>query len=310
MPLAPEAAEFLRQTAALNAPAVSTLPVAQSRAQVVEAPLPWPECGPIADRMIRGPGGALAVRCYRPAAAVAAIPAGVVFLHGGGWVLADVAKYERFCRELANASGCQVFSVEYRLAPEHKFPASVEDAYAALVWAAERSRELGVERVAICGDSAGGNLAAAVCLMAREHGGPPIAAQALLYPVADCDFETGSYREFAEGHLLTRDSMRWFFRQYLADPGQATHPWVSPLRAADLSGLPPALVVTCQYDVLRDEGDAYAGRLSAAGVAVERLPCPGQLHGFLRRPDVFPAAAPAIERVGGWLRATLCADRA
>lgn len=244
---------------------------------------PRPEGEPVAsvlDRTIPGPAGEIPVRIYDPGGAG---PKGVIsWFHGGGWVIGDLESADAGCRMLANASGCVVVSVDYRLAPEHKFPAAADDCYAAAKWVAANAASLGADpaRHAVGGDSAGGNLAAVVAQLARANGAPDLRFQLLVYPVTDYNYDTPSYRENAEGYLLTKDSMVWFWDHYLNNPAEGNDPKASPLRASDLSGLPRALVITCEYDPLRDEGEAYASRLAEAGVPTTAVRFNGQIHGL------------------------------
>jgi acetyl esterase len=196
-----------------------------------------------------------------------------------------------------------VVSVDYRLAPEHKYPAAAEDAYAATMWVREHAGVLSIDprRVAVAGDSAGGNLAAVTALMARDRGQPPLAAQVLIYPITDGDFDTPSYQEFADGYTLTRGAMKWFFRQYLSSEHQAQEPYVCPAQAADLRGLPRALIITAEYDPLRDEAEAYARRLMDSGVPVQLTRYDGMIHGFLRRLNTFDAARVALKEISSFL---------
>lgn len=261
------------------------------------------EVDKVEDRRVPGRAGEIPVRVYTPRSS-APFPA-LVFFHGGGWVIGDIETHDALCRALANAAGAVVVSVDYRLAPEHRYPAAVEDAYAAAVWTREHAAELSADREKVCvgGDSAGGNLAAVVALMARDRGAPSFACQLLLYPVTDHDFETASYRENAEGYFLTREDMMWFWEHYLSDESQGAEAYASPLRAKDFSGLPPALVVTAEYDPLRDEGEEYARRLEAAGVRARLLRYDGMIHGFLRRTRGIDLARVAIREIGehlGW----------
>ncbi|MFI1675577.1 alpha/beta hydrolase [Streptomyces sp. NPDC020607] len=266
------------------------------------------------DRTIPGPPGAprLPVRLYMPAPETDPRPAAprptVVFFHGGGYVLCGLDSHDATVRALAARSGAVVVSVAYRLAPEHRFPAAVDDAYAALCWAAGESAALGgdPDAVVTAGDSSGGGLAAAVALRARDEGGPAIALQVLLYPLLDAAQDTASYRENAHGYFPTAAHLRWFWQQYLGADGQGEHPHASPLRAADLHGLPPAYIVTAGCDPLRDEGLAYAARLRAAGGQVTTDHHPHMFHGFLGFPEVLPdavramtGAAEAIGSTGG-----------
>jgi acetyl esterase len=209
---------------------------------------------------------------------------------------------------MANLTPCIVVSVEYRLAPEAKFPAGPEDCYAATQWVAAHGAELGGDpsRLAVSGDSAGGNLAAAIAIMARDRGGPTISYQLLIYPVTDCDFETASYRENAEGFGLMRDGMQYFWDLYVADPADATNPLAAVLRA-DLAGLPPAYVITAECDVLRSEGDAYAEKLKAAGVPVEHVSYPGQIHGFFNVGTMMQTGDVAVAAAATSLAAALAA---
>lgn len=310
MPLDPLAKRYVELLAQMNLPPVEQLTPAEARAQMTPVPRPLPQIGSVEDRQIAGPDGDLRIRIYTPAPAATERDTErplLVFLHGGGWVVGDLETHDGLCRNLANAAGAATIAVDYRRAPEHKYPAAAEDAYAATRWAAENARELGADagRLAVAGDSAGGNLAAVVALMARDRGGPRLAYQVLLYPITDCLFDTSSYEEFADGHFLTRGAMRWFFQQYLTRGEQACEPYVSPLRAGSLAGLPPALVLTAECDVLRDEAEAYAARLKREGVSVEQIRCPGMIHGFLRRTDVFPQAHGMIALIGQRLK-TAC----
>jgi acetyl esterase len=242
-----------------------------------------PAIGLVKDLTADGPLGTIPLRLYRPAdvAAATRLPV-LVFFHGGGWVIGDLDTHDVLCRQLTAEAGVSVVSVDYRLAPEHKFPAAVDDAWAATRWVTAHAAELNVDagRLAVGGDSAGGNLAAVVALLARDHGGPAIRLQALLYPVTDSDVDTGSYRDFSDGFLLTRESMRWFFDHYVKTAADRADWRMSPLRAPSLAGLPPALIVTAGFDPLRDEGEAYARRLREAGVTVDAVCFGGMIHGF------------------------------
>src|SRR6059036_2933726 len=233
---------------------------------------PAPEIGAVKDLTADGPAGTIPVRLYRPKGVPAStmLPA-LVFFHGGGWVIGDIGTHDVLCRQLTAGAGVSVVNVDYRLAPEHKFPAAIDDAWAATRWVAAHASELGLDagRLAVGGDSAGGNLAAVVALQARDAGAPAIKLQVLVYPVTDVAAESRSYQDFAEGYMLTRESMRWFTAHYLAASGQATDWRVSPLRASSHAGLPPALVVTAGFDPLHDEGAAYAAKLQQAGVRVD-----------------------------------------
>jgi acetyl esterase len=231
------------------------------------------------------PETSLGVRAYTPPGEGHPV---LVYFHGGGWVRGDLDTHDGLCRLLAEAADCVILSVDYRRAPEHRFPTAVHDAYAATAWGAEYADVIGgdPERVAVGGDSAGGNLAAAVTLLARERDGPAIDHQVLLYPVTDHAFDTDSYAENASGYLLSRASMRWYWERYLGDDVDGANPYASPLRARDLSGLPSATVITAGYDPLRDEGAAYADRLREAGVPVTHENYPGMVHVFASFPDL------------------------
>jgi len=287
MPLDPQAQAFLDQMEALNAPALNTLtPEDARKAFEMMAELLEMEPEPIAkseDRMIPGPGGQIPVRIYTPEGSEP-FPV-LVFFHGGGFVIGSIELYDEFCRELANGAGCMVVSVDYRLAPEHKFPAAVEDCYAATEWVAENAKAIGGNPalIAVGGDSAGGNLSAVVAQMARDKGTPPLVFQLLIYPATDFVHETQSSRENT-GYFLTKDDMAWFSSLYLRSETDGSNPQASPLLAEDLSGLPPALVITAEFDPLRDEGEAYAERLRQAGVDTVCTRYKGMIHGFLGFP--------------------------
>lgn len=255
--------------------------------------------------------GAIAATAYRPAGAAGALPL-VVYFHGGGFVLGDARAYDTQSRFLAARGRCVLLFVDYRLAPEHPFPAALDDAWAAVTWAAENAAGLGADagRLAVAGDSAGGNLAANVCLMARDRGGPAIALQLLAYPWLDARPYAGgpaypSGLAFAERHFLDQAVMEWFTGHYLADPALADDPRVSPVLAPDLRGLPPAVVVTASHDPLRDMGAAFAARLIADHVDVDYRCVPGMVHNFLGHAGISPAAARALAGLGDLLRARL-----
>ncbi|MHB8463245.1 MAG: alpha/beta hydrolase [Acidimicrobiales bacterium] len=310
MPLDPAAAAIV---AVLDGvfPKVGTevLDAADARRILRETPLPQADVIPVArvvDRTIPGPGGDIPIRLYWPTETTAPLPM-VTFFHGGGWVLCDLDTHDATCRSMALGAEALVISVDYRLAPEHRFPAAAEDAYAAAVWAHDHARELGGDpaRLAVAGDSAGGNLAAAVSLMARDRGGPPLAFQLLVYPVLDHDFGTASYRDNAEGYFLTAAHMRWYWAQYLGDPADGRHPYASPLRAGDLGGVAPAWIVTAEFDPLRDEGEAYGTRLTDAGIPVTVRRYDGMFHGFFGMAAVLDGARLATEEAFAALRSAL-----
>lgn len=279
---------FLDQLASLGAPPLEALPVEQGRAvfrQVFGGSGEPPAVASVSDREIPGPGGPIVLRIYAPTAA-GPLPV-LVYFHGGGWVLGDLDSHDPFCRALTNAAGCAVVSVHYRMAPEHRFPAAVDDCFAALEWVSRNAASFNGDatRLAVGGDSAGGNLAAVVSQKARDAGGPAIMFQLLIYPVTDYGFGTASMTENAEGYLLTRSLMRWFWDQYLTTPSDGDSPLASPARARNMRGLPPAHVITAEFDPLRDEGEAYATLLRAAGVRVTSQRYDGMIHGFL---GLFP----------------------
>ena len=297
MPLDPQTRVLLQQMEKANLTPYEAMTPQEARRQMalgscfMERP---PEVASWEDREIPGPASRIRVRLYRPSAD-GVLPV-VVFFHGGGWVMGSIETHDVYCRQLANASKHAVVSVDYRLAPEHKFPAGLEDAYAATCWVWEHAAEIGVaaQRIAVAGDSAGGNLAAAVALMARDRGGPQLTFQLLMYPVLDYDFDTPSYRENATGYHLTRAAMIWSWRHYLKNELDGWSPYASPLRAQDLSGLPAAPILTAEFDPLRDEGEAYAARLRAAGVPVSLRRYDGLIHGFARRTNVLDRARDAL----------------
>jgi acetyl esterase len=303
MPVDPQVQPLLDQ-AASAIPLEMLSPAHARAAMLVQTSMlgPSEQVVRVVDRKIAGTHHEIPIRVYTPAGPT---PQGtVVFFHGGGWVIGSIDTHDGLCRALTNAAQCAVVSVEYRLAPEHPYPAGRDDAYAAVCWVAQHGHEIGVNpaRIAVAGDSAGGNLAAVVALMARDRGGPGLTLQVLLYPVVDSDFETRSYREYATGYLLTRGTMTWFWQHYLPNGHDLREPYVAPLRAGDLGRLPTALVITAEYDPLCDEGDAYAARLKDAGVHVTHARYPGMVHGFVRRMNLLDAGRRALEQVAGVVR--------
>ncbi|MGD0074443.1 MAG: alpha/beta hydrolase [Candidatus Binataceae bacterium] len=236
--------------------------------------------GNVENRSIPGPSTDIPVRIFTPNGA-GPFPV-LVYFHGGGWVVGSLDAWDAACRMLTNAIECVTVSVGYRLAPEHKFPKPAEDCYAATQWVADNAASIGGDpaRIAVGGDSAGGNLAAVVALMARDHGKPRLAFQLLVFPVTDSAMDTASFKECADGYLLTREGMEWFWKQYARDNADRVHPYASPIRAQNLRGLPPALVITAEFDPLRDEGEAYAARLRQAGVPAVATRYDGTIHGF------------------------------
>jgi acetyl esterase len=266
--------------------------------------------GKIENRKIPGPAGEIPVRIYTPLDAKADVLPGLVFFHGGGFVIGDLETHDDLCRCLANGSGCRVVSVDYRLAPEFPFPAAVEDCYAATKYVAGHASEFGIDpaRLAISGDSAGGNLAAVVSLLAKEQG-PKIGFQLLIYPVTQLGQpDLPSMKENAKGYFLERESMAWFTRMYCPDASHHGDARMSPLLAKDLSGLPPAYVVTAGFDPLRDEGKAYADKLDAAGVPVTYVNYPGMIHGFFSLRGLIPKAREAIAAASAAVSAALTSE--
>ena len=303
-PLQPDVGMMIEAMAAMGLPTMDSMAVADARAfSVASAAMrpAGPAVGEIVDGTLPGAAGDLAYRLYRPAGE-APHPV-VAYFHGGGWVLGSAESDDPFCRDLCVRSGAIIVSVDYRHAPEARFPAAADDAFAAVQWIAANAESLGGApgQLAVAGWSAGANLAAVVCQLARDAGGPAIAGQLLVTPVTDCDLTRASYTDNAEGYMLTTALMTWFWDHY-ADPAERTDPKASPLLAADLSGLPPALVVTCEFDPLRDEGAAYAGAMASAGVPVHHLACRGQIHTSLTAVDMLPSGAGARAEMGAALR--------
>lgn len=307
MPLDPRVQAFLQAAQAASTPIHEQTPQQARQEMLAQTQMlgPGEAVANVTDASLPGPGGDIPIRIYRPA--VHTPSPCLVYFHGGGFVIGSIDTHDGMCRAMANGAEMTVISVDYRLAPEHKFPAAVDDAYAATCEIVRRAEQLGIDpqRIAVGGDSAGGNLAAVVALMARERSGPDLAMQLLLYPVTDANLETRSYLEYAEGYMLTRAAMAWFWDHYLADPAEREHVYASPLRAGDLSKLPPALVITAECDPLCDEGDAYAERLEQAGVPVTFTRYPGMIHGFIRRARVLQDGRKALDEISQALRATL-----
>ena len=309
MPLHPQAQAFIDTFNALDRPPISELSVEVAREALKGVLPPSDEAiGAIDDFEVPGGDGQpVRARAYTPRDARERPLPLMIFLHGGGWVTGDLDSHDATCRALANASGCKVVALDYRLAPEHKFPAGLDDCYAALEWLASHAGDLGIDarRIAIGGDSAGGNLAAAVALMARDRGGPALAFQLLVYPVTHHAFDTPSYATFGNGHLLTEEGMRWHWNHYLASDTDGLDPLASPLLAPDLRGLPPALVIVAECDPLCDESEAYARRLADAGVPVECRRYDGMLHAFFTLGQVFDDGRAAVAHAGETLRRAL-----
>jgi acetyl esterase len=280
-------------------PKLHQMPPPQAREmmrQMSTMTLSPPEIASVANRTIPGPAGEIPIRVYTPKVGGAPRPV-IVFFHGGGWVIGDLETHDAPCRQLANAVPAVVVAVDYRLAPEHKFPAAPDDCYAALRWVADNAASIGGDpkrRLAVCGDSAGGNLSAVVALMARDRGGPTLAAQILVYPATDLTCDAPSHVTNGTGYFLDAEMMAWFIGHYVRSAADKTEPYGSPLRARDLSGLPPAVVITAEFDPLRDEGESYARRLREAGVPVELKRYDGMIHGFFSMDALFPEAGQAI----------------
>ena len=288
----PDVQMLLDLIASLEQPPLETLPVEQARAAMeanAASRAPGPNVGEIIDGKLPGPDGDLDYRLYRPAT-TGPHPI-VVYYHGGGWVLGHASSDDPFCRHLCANSNSVLISVNYRHAPEARFPAAVDDAYGALNWIAKNAESLGGDpkQLAVAGWSAGGNLATVVCQLAQSQNGPNISGQLLVCPVTDSDYSTTSFRDNAEGYVLTKNLMAWFWDQY-CDASNRDDPRASPLRAESLAGLPPAMVVTAELDPLRDEGNAYAAAMDAAGVSVQHIQAPGQVHTSLTAVDMIPSA--------------------
>ena len=309
MTLDPQIRRFLDNALSVGAPPLYEQPLEQvrqsARSSAVALFGPVDAVASVEDRTVPGPAGPIPVRLYRPAGGGGGEQGALVWFHGGGWALGDLESHDPVCRALAARSGATVVAVDYRLAPEHVFPAAIDDAWAVTGWLARDGGSVGIDpgRLCVGGDSAGGNLAAVVALRARTAG-LALRLQVLVYPVTDCDFSTDSYDECAEGFGLTLDGMAWFWNLYA--PGDSRfHPDAAPLRAESLAGGAPALVLTAGYDVLRSEGEAYAARLAAEGVPVSHTPYPGLTHGFLRMPAIADRANVAIDEVAAAVRAAL-----
>lgn len=298
---------FLQLLARSGPKPLQALGVAKARAEfdlfmTMMSGTPAP-VGEIVDRTIEGPAGRLRVRFYRPAGSVSRLLPTILYFHGGGFVIGSLEAYDLPCRFFCSRTGCAVVAVDYRLAPEHKFPAAIDDALAAFTWLASEPKGLGVDsaRIVMAGDSAGGTIAAAAAQILRGRQRTPC-LQWLIYPATDLGADTLSHESCAEGFLLTRTDMEWFLSQYLGDADEIADPRVSPLRAPDLAGLPPALVYTAGFDPLRDEGRAYAERLSAAGVKTVHREFDSLIHGFVGMRGALQAAARAMDEMVAGVR--------
>lgn len=312
MALDPESQRLIDLMVAANRPAWNTLSPQAARDLYLSlrpaAQGPRPAEARVVDRTIPGPAGELAVRIYRPASAPAdaKLPC-LVYAHGGGWVFGNLDSHDVLCAQFALEAGIAVFAIDYRLAPEARFPGAFDDVVAGLRWVAANGGSIGIDptRLAVGGDSAGGNLAAAVSIWARDSGGPKLRLQLLAYPVTDAVGRAESYRRYEDGYGLNAATMEWFFDHYTPDKAHRGDWRVSPLRATSLSGLPPALVITAGYDPLRDEGRAYAFRLHQEGTQADLVEFGGMLHGFLSSPMLLHGARRGTSLAAAALREAL-----
>ena len=305
MPLHPQAQAFIDELIRSDAPGWSEMTPQEGRETFAGLLPMFGDAEPIHEVQDHLVAGAIPVRVYRNVRG-ATVPAAVYF-HGGGWVLGDRNTHDALCRRLAKQSGFTVFAVDYRRAPEHKFPLPLDDCYVATqsIWENADEFHIDPNRIAVVGDSAGGNLAVGVSLKARDQGQSFVSFQLLIYPVLQKNFETTSYNEFAEGHGLTKESMIWFWRQYLAKDDDGDNPYAAPLNATDLRGLPATHVITAEYDVLRDEGEAFAARLAAANVPTTSRRYDGMIHGFTHMSGVFDVGKQSIDDIAKILKDAL-----
>ena len=303
MPLDPQIVNVMEQVAALGFPAAHTVSPQEARANAkLQARAPGPDVANVADQTIPSPDGDVPVRIYTPEGD-GPFPI-LAWFHGGAWVVGDLESADGVARSLCVGGQCLVVSVDYRLAPETKFPGPADDCWAAMTWAVENASSLNgdASRLAVGGDSAGGNLAAAMFLMAADRGGPAIALQVLIYPVTDVDFNTVSYDVNGEGYSLTKTTMQWYWDHYLSGLEDASNPYAAPLQAKSLAGQPPALVITAEYDPLRDEGEAYAKRLQDAGVVATATRYDGVIHGFFTMGAVVDKGQQAVDEASAAIR--------
>ncbi|HTS54085.1 MAG TPA: alpha/beta hydrolase [Burkholderiales bacterium] len=314
--LHPQTRAMVDAMARMNPVPPDKLTVEQAREQFrrTRAPFlaPAQEVGAVIDAAIPGPGGRLRIRTYRPLGSRhdELLPA-MVYFHGGGWVFGDLDSHDPMCRELCNLAGCAVVAIDYRLAPENRFPAAVEDAIAAIRHVAEHGADLGLDatRLAAGGDSAGGNLTAVAALAFRDEGGPRLRLQVLVYPVTDFSMDAPSYARIANGFTLTRDRMRYFRESYLRGPEDIDDWRASPLKVRDASNLPPALIIAADHDPLVDEGKAYADRLAAADVRVTYTCYEGVVHGFASMAGAIDAGHTAIAQAAAALKSAFSSAR-
>lgn len=312
MALEPQARAVLDLVKKVGRPSYDQLSPPEARQQYRETRTALqpeaPDMAVVKDLSADSPAGPIPIRLYRPPGAAdgAPLPA-LIYFHGGGWVIGDLETHDVLCRQLAQQSGLVVVAVDYRLAPEHKFPAAVDDCWAATRWIASHAGELSIDRhrLAVGGDSAGGNLAAVIALMARDGGGPALAFQLLIYPATDMTRAAPSHAEFADGYLLTRNLTGWFTAHYVRNADDETDWRASPLRIPSLAGVPPALIMTAGFDPLRDEGEAYAMRLRDAGVTVDYVCYGGMIHGFLPLGRALDTATRAVAHAAASLRQAL-----
>jgi acetyl esterase len=311
MPLHPQVVESMKKLAALGLPALTEITPEQARINSTISrtaiPVVAEPVGSVEERSIPGPAGNIPIRIYRPEGV--SNPPLIMLYHGGGWVVGDLESEDATCRGLCRRVGAAVISVDYRLAPETRYPGAVEDCYAATVWAVEHAQELGIDasRIATSGTSAGGNLSGAIAQMARDKGGPSITHQVLFCPVVDADFDRPSYIANATDYGLTREGMMWFWDHYTGTGDDRFQPYASLIRAKDLSGLPPATIIAAEYDPLVDEAVAYADALKAAGVQTTCTVYEGMTHGFNGRIGVYDAALSAVEEAAAGIRKSFSA---
>jgi acetyl esterase len=316
MPLDSQSKAILERMAAESSKPLEQMTPAEARAERARTAqaraamaAPFQEVARVEDRTVPGPGGPIPIRVYWPSDR-GNLPL-LVYFHGGGWVFGNIESVDRTCRALAISAQSVVVNVEYRLAPEHKFPAAAEDAYAVTAHVAHNPQEFACDpsRIAVGGDSAGGNLAAVTCLMARDRGGPALVFQLLVYPLTDYHDARPSLLEFADGHLLTRAAIHYFWDHYVSSPGEGRDSYASPLNAASLEGLPPAMVITAECDPLRDQGEAYARRLEQSGVPVELRRYEGAIHVFFQMSGELDTGRQALADAGRSLGAAFAVEQ-